>query len=213
MPHGPICLTRHLGYAESTAPVMNPEHLELLKAFLNLVVSTTTLALGWLVGLRLSAYWNLKQKQRELDLASANEFHKLYGEFFAIWKLWNFAIRQAPEVSSVDRSKIFERACAAEGQVESLFVRLASTRNLTEEQTAMLGRFRQGYQSLRQAIRDGRLIAWHSSSHPEYVAFKTLATQVAVFIAGAGVHHLQRDARAAALLKVTSNEWEGKWHS
>jgi len=192
---------------------MNPEHLELLKAFLNLVVMWTTLGLGWLVGLRLSAYWNLKQKQREFDLASANEFHKLYGEFFAIWRLWNFAIQQARDASAIDRSKIFERACAAEGQVESLFVRLASTRLLTPEQTAMLGRFRQGYQSLRQAVLDGRAIAWHSSSHPEYVAFKTLTTQVAILIAGSGVSDSGAGARAAALLKVTSNEWEGKWFS
>lgn len=192
---------------------MKLEDPELFKAFLNLVVAVTTLALSWVVGLRLSAAWNLKQKQREFELASANEFHKLYGEFFAIWKLWDFALLRTSDVSSLDRSKIFERACAAEGQVESLFVRLASTRTLTAEQTDVLGRFRQGYQSLREAVRDGRGVGWHSSSHPEYLAFKTLATQVAVLLAGDGVSDAQRDARAAALLKITSNEWEGKWLS
>lgn len=190
---------------------MQSLELEIVKAVLNLVVAMITLGLGWLVGNRLSAHWNLKQRQREFDLVSANEFHQLYGEFFAIWKLWNFALREN-NLESVDRVELFARACTAEGQVESLFVRLASNRALTDEQAATLGRFRQGYQTLRQSIRDGHNIAWHSSSHPEYVAFKMLATEVAVLLAnGKGLARDELKRRASSLLRITSNEWESSW--
>jgi hypothetical protein len=187
------------------------ENLEVLKAALNLAVAVVTIALGWVLGQRLTVYWNLRQKQREYDMAAAREFQRLYGEFFAVWKLWNYHLK-SPAGAGDPRSELLSRACTAEGSVESLFVRLASSRALTEEQARTLGRFRQGYQLLRQAIRDNRPLAWRSSAHPEYVAFKTLATEVALIIAselplsGAVVK-----ARAASLLRITSNEWEQTW--
>ncbi len=190
---------------------MPVERLELLKAALNLGVAILTIVLGWVVGQRLTVYWNLRQKQREYDMTTAQEFHKLYGEFFAVWKLWNYHLRESTSGTEV-RAQLLSRACTAEGSVESLFVRLASSRTLTEEQTGVLGRFRQGYQSLRQAVRDGRPLDWRSSTHPQYVAFKKLAAEVAVLIVSemppsAGVV----EARAASLLRITSNEWEQKW--
>ena len=83
---------------------MSPEQkLELLKAILTLGISLLTIALGWFVGQRLNVRWNLRQKQRELDLTTAHDFHMLYGEFFAIWKLWNYSLK--PErVCTVTRS-------------------------------------------------------------------------------------------------------------
>lgn len=190
---------------------MSNTDLELLKAALNLGTATITIALGWAVGQRLTVYWNLRQKQREHDMTTAQEFHKLYGEFFAIWKLWNYHLKASGSATSM-RNELLSRACMAEGSVESLFVRLAASRSLTVDQARVLGRFRQGYQSLRQAIRDGRRLDWRSSKHAEYVAFKSLATEVAVLIVSevppsAGLI----EARAESLLQITSNEWEERW--
>lgn len=187
------------------------QKLELFKSVLSLGVSFLTIALGWLVGHRLTMRWNLRQKQRELDLMTAHDFHKLYGEFFAIWKLWNYSLR-AECGCTVTRSDLLVRACAAEGAVESLFVRLAAGRDLRETDIKTLGRFRQGYQTLRETIRDNKKLDWSSSTHPEYLAFKELATAVAVLIVS---EQPPRDAlalkRAEALISITSNRGEGRW--
>jgi hypothetical protein len=183
--------------------------MEIFKAALDLAVAVIALGVGRSVGKRLVLYWNLRQKQRENDLAAAQEFHKLYSEFFAVWKLWNYHLEISP--SDVEgRKELLSRACTAEGEVESLFVRLASSRSLGEEQIGLLGRFRQGYQSLREAIRDGKALDWRGSSDPKYLAFKKLATGVALLIVS---EQQPTDAvvRAAALIRITSNEWERNW--
>lgn len=43
----------------------------------------------------LASRWNFFLKQRELDLAAVHQFYGLYGEFFAVWKLWHSALRAA----------------------------------------------------------------------------------------------------------------------
>ena len=48
------------------------------------------LGLGWLIGKRLTILWSGRQKQNEQDLDAARDFHALYGDFFALWKLWNY---------------------------------------------------------------------------------------------------------------------------
>ena len=60
-----------------------------------LVPALAAVALAWAVGNRLSAKWGLWQKRREQAHAAANDFYRLYGEFFAVWKLWNYSLRQA----------------------------------------------------------------------------------------------------------------------
>ena len=54
-----------------------------------IIAAVAVVVLGWLVGLSVAAKWAFYQKRRELDLAAAHELYELYGEFFAIWKLWN----------------------------------------------------------------------------------------------------------------------------
>ena len=191
---------------------MSPEQkLELFKSSLTLGISLLTIALGWLVGQRLTVRWNLRQKQRELDLTTAHDFHKLYGEFFAIWKLWNYSLT-AERGCTVTRSDLLVRACAAEGAVESLFVRLAAGRDLREADIKTLGRFRQGYQTLRETIRDNEKLDWSSSTHPEYLAFKQLATAVALLIVSEQPPtDTVAQKRAEALVSITSNRGEGRW--
>ncbi len=57
---------------------------EFLKAGLSAVVAIITLSLGWFIGQRLTHYWSVRQKNRELELSMANDFYKLYGIFFRL---------------------------------------------------------------------------------------------------------------------------------
>jgi hypothetical protein len=189
---------------------MDALHQELLKSGLSLGVSVTTVALGWFVGQRLTVRYNLQQKQREYDLATAQEFHRLYGEFFEIWKLWNCSLKDP--TLTLTRSDLLARACAAEGAMESMFVRLAAGRDLKPKDLSILGCFRQAFQSLREAIRDMKGIEWSYSSHPEYLAFKRLATEVALLIVSDNSPPAQTaKTRAQALISITSNKWEKNW--
>src|SRR3954466_14466375 len=116
--------------------------------------SLVLLGLAWFVGQQLSVFWNLKQKQKENDLATAREFHSLYGEFFAIWKAWNFLAedREARSLPGASRWSLYDRACVAEGKLESTLVRLSCERHLQPADIEELAKFRQLYQELRQSI-------------------------------------------------------------
>jgi hypothetical protein len=169
-----------------------------------LVTALILAGLGWFVGKRLTVLWSRRQKQNEQDLMAARDFHALYGEFFALWKLWNYFIRDlgAESLSGASRWNLLDRACGTEAKLESTLVRLASERSLTNKDIDTLGHFRQLYQQLREAIRDNKPLAWDHSEHPDYVQFKTLAPQVAAIIIG------QRRVRRELLMKITSNIYE-----
>ena len=154
---------------------------EFFRSIPTLVVALITLGCGWLIGQRVTAEWNMRQKKKELDLQTAQEFTSLYGEFFAVWKLWNYYIRDigAQALPGASRWELLQRASKAEAAMEGIFVRLASQRRLLENEIKLLQQFRQIYQSLREAIRDDQPLIWDSSDHPQYLAFKRLATGVA----------------------------------
>lgn len=187
---------------------------ELTAAVLNevpkFVTSLVLLALAWFVGQRLSARWNLRQKQRERDLANAQEFHLLYGEFFAIWKLWNCYIRDIGQdaLPGASRWNLLDRACIAEGKMEATLVRVACERQLTSDHIVMLGRFRQLYQRLRETIRDNEPLNWLSSEDPEYVEFKACASGAALLILGKQLQPNSPRAASKHLREITSNRWE-----
>lgn len=109
---------------------------------------------------------------------------------------------------------LLERATTAEAGVEAALMRLAVERRLDENQLATAGRFRQGYQTLRGAIRAGAAIPWGYSEHPEYVAFKRPATEVANLISSAERGRTPSAARAqASLIAITANKWAADWSS
>lgn len=175
-----------------------------LKEIPKLVSALILLWLAWFVGQRISTKWNLRQKQKENEAQTARDFHTLYGEFFAIWKLWNYYVRDlgAEQLPDVSRSSLLDRACSAEGRLESMLVRLACDNELDRSQIAVLGQFRQLYQQLRQSIRDNKALAWDHADHPHYLAFKATAPKVASLIVG------RKTADTKTLQLITSNEWE-----
>jgi hypothetical protein len=193
---------------------MDEVRLEIAKGAISLIVTLIGLGAGWVIGARLTYQWNLRQKRRESDLATAQDLQTLYGEFFAVWKLWNTAQRRAGlDGSERLRLKLLRRACDAEGLVERVFVNLAVERHLSARDRETLGRFRQGYQRLRHAIQDDRPLGWTSSEHPEYLAFKRLAVEVAsiVYAEGAGGRAPSGSEAFAALREITANRHEESW--
>jgi hypothetical protein len=169
-----------------------------------LVIYLIFLGMGWLIGKRLTVLWSRRQKQNEQDLDAARDFHAVYGDFFALWKLWNYYNRNlgADTLPGASRWELLDRSCQAEAKLESTLVRLASEKVLTNNDIDTLGRFRQRYQQLRESIRDNVPLKWDHSEHPDYVEFKTLAPQVAAIIVG--TNRVRRDL----LMKITSNMYE-----
>jgi hypothetical protein len=172
--------------------------------------SLILLLLAWLIGQGLTVKWNLRQKRREFDLATEREFHTLYGDFFAIWKLWNYYVQHlGPEaLPGASRWELLKRACEAEGKLEANLVRISCNRPLSADVIKDLGIFRQLYQSLRESIRDGKPLDWGSSEHPDYVEFKRLAPEIAGLIVAADAPRVLPGKAAATLQKITSNKWE-----
>jgi hypothetical protein len=159
--------------------------IELYKAALALGVSLVTLALGWLVGQRLTTNWNIVQKHRETEIENLHQFHLVYGEFRELSKTWRL-IKKDEAVAEVDRPGIrwvlLTRACALESKVESINIKLASEKVIRDpENLRTLGLFRQAIQRLRESIRDEVLTA-SSSRGIDYDYFNHLAAQVAILI-------------------------------
>ncbi len=187
---------------------------ELTKAVLASIPALVGVLATGLVGAGLTFLWNVQLKRRELDLAAAKRFHGLYGEFFAVWKLWNYYVGDVgPQVfPEASRWKLLERACTAEAGVEATLIELASRHRLNRTAIEDLGKFRQVYQQLRESIRDNRRLEWDWSEHDAYMAFKQLAPRVAQLIrTGSPTRAGRAEQGAKAWLDVTSNEFEDFW--
>jgi hypothetical protein len=196
--------------------VVSQVELEFLKAGLAAGVALITLVLTWFVTTRVTASWNLRQKQRELALSSADQFYTLYGEFFAIWKLWDQHLRSSadPPAQGRDdtRQALLERTLAAESGVEAMLLKLTGQQTLDVDQLGALGSFRQGYQTLRNRILENRPMGWNWDAQREYAAFKFLASSVSQALLSwtptrtptAAEHY--RNFRM-----VTANYWERRW--
>lgn len=190
--------------------MFNAIGFEIVKALIGPVVAV---GLAWLVGNRLSSEWALRQRRRENSLASVAEFYRLYGEFFALWKLCNYAFRDADhEMDDATLWDLMRRAAALEANGEAILLRIATELTLTADDIRTLGLFRQGVQLLRQSIVKQRILGWNSSEHREYQAFKGLSVGVAALATKVGtgtaasVEIAQRQLR-----EITHNKWSKEW--
>jgi hypothetical protein len=136
-----------------------------------------TLAGGWLVSTPISDHWDQIKRRRESDQAVAEEFQRLYGEFFAVWKRWNSVALS--EIALRDPEKVawdcLESAARIEGNVEALLAKISAERCLTDRDIDALGAVRQGFQSLRSVIKQRKPLPWWGSEIEQYTAFKELA--------------------------------------
>ena len=181
--------------------------LELVKATLTLGISILSLMAGWLIGQRIVADWQWRQKQRELNLAAASEFYEHYGEFLSVDRLWdsyNDPLRSPPESelfvrpTIADREavpwRLLERATVAEAGIEAALLRLAVERCLSCSDCVELGKARQAYQQLREAIRVNKTLDWKSDSE-EYLCFKSHSAFVGSVLASANFGQTSADTK------------------
>jgi hypothetical protein len=191
-------------------PDWNPIH-EVIKTLLSLASTVIALLVGWFVGQRLTYAWNVRQKRREFQLAASQQFYVAYGEFFATWKLWSRLNREAGEFEG-RRWELHKRAVAAEATIEGILVKLSAELTLNDQEIETLGSFRQAFQRLRQAIREGRDLSWTTSESPEYRTFKGLAIRVSGLLAREWqLKSPLPETAESQLLRITSNEWERRW--
>lgn len=197
-----------------------------VKAIPTLGVALLTLGLGWLLGNGIASRWEEVKERRALELAALERFYQLYGEFYALWKLWS--IHKSPTyLSDYERDpstvwRLLERAAEVEGGFESILVRLTQERRLDATDVQELARFREGYQCLRESIREDKALDWKanpSKGEPahKYGEFKRLASHVAHLLS----HTSRRIIRPPdlpfpseatnALAGATSVEFRGEW--
>jgi len=188
----------------------NPWH-EAVKAGYSSAAAILVLAVGWLFGQRLTYVWNIRQKRRELQLTASQQFYSAYGEFFAVWKIWNRLDHQA---SSFDdrRWELLIRAAGAEAIIEGMLVKLSAEVTLESSQIETLARFRQAFQQLRESVRDSHPLPWSSSEHPGYKIFKGSAVRFAALLAENWRSSPPSSERASRqLMEITSNKWMSTW--
>ncbi len=181
---------------------------EVIKALLSCFSGAIILLFTWLVGQRLSYRWSVRQKKREIQMAALQQSYVAYGEFFAVWKLWNRLEKDSMQFDE-RHWELHKRAAAAEAIVEGLLVKVSSELVLEHAAADTLGRFRQSFQQLRQSIRLGDPLPWWSSETPEYVSFKSLAAGFSSLLSREWPSTSASPERAATQLRrITSNHWE-----
>lgn len=125
-----------------------------------------TACLAWFVGTRITYGWDEVKRQRESDLAALKLFYECYGKFFAAWKMWDVYLKASkPPTRSFPAAdptawSLLRDAEVAEGGFESILVKLASEYATNERDRLLLASFRQGTQSLREAMRGGKALGW-----------------------------------------------------
>jgi hypothetical protein len=187
---------------------------EVWKAILNLAVALFTLGLTWLVGNRVTAFWIERQKRRELELSLANSFYAHYGEFRAVWRLWNWWLAKLPSDAafSKTRAELLDRASRAEGGLEAVLLKVASERVLNQDEQQNLGNLRQAFQVLRERIEEGVAVSYGASEDEPYVEFKRLATWFGTLLASKPATVVPRpDNASKAFREITHNKYEQYW--
>jgi hypothetical protein len=197
-----------------------------VKAIPTLLAALITLGLGWLLGNGIASLWEEVKKRRALELDALGRFYELYGEFYAVWKLWSI-YKKKSEYPSIERDPkavwgLLERAAKVEGGFESLLIRLTQERRLEPADIDQLARFREAYQSLRESIRVDETLHWRADptqGEPaqRYEQFKRLASHLASLLSQSDKRIIRRPAlpspseAADRMVSVTRVEHRGEW--
>lgn len=106
-----------------------------------------------------------------------------------MWWEWSAAIDEVPTDKPpfpVDTKlwlDLIQRAAEVEGTFETLLVKIATERKLNADQIRRLGRFREGYQQLRESIERRQKVPFRVQYQAEnvsaYLAFKALSVEFA----------------------------------
>ncbi len=186
---------------------------ELIKAVPSAIIAGVGALLALGVGRAVSEYWELRKKRRELELSTLNDFYRQYGEFFAVWKLWNQHINECTLMNEPKDAgwELLRRASAIEAGIEATLVKIAAERTLLDETVQELGLVRQAFKSLRRSMRKGEKLDWSYSEHEEYLAFKRLACGLTTMMLTSNDRKPTAAEAADALIKITANANELRW--
>jgi hypothetical protein len=178
--------------------------------------ASITLAFAAVLSGAVGTLWGLVRHRRELDLAALGRFYETYGTWFAIWKAWSDL--NNGEYPADERGELLAQAAVAEGQFEALLVKLAIERRLSEAQIERLGRFREGYQQLRESIEQGVelpfRVQFNDDERNAYVAFKALSVEFAALLGRRrGTVRSQRRLVAITSWRVTGDNKQRWWRN
>jgi hypothetical protein len=137
--------------------------------------------------------WGAVRHRRELDLAALADFRDAYGKCCAVWRAWSALLDTTPEggqrlrpSAAAHRPELIQRAADVEGVFDALLVKIATERRLSDDEIRRLGRFREGYQRLRESIEKSRPVPFRVQYQREeamaYVAFKALSVEFAALL-------------------------------
>lgn len=186
----------------------DPWLFELYKALLVLVVTVG-------VGQAVISRWQIGNKRKELDIIAATQFQQVYGEYKEIWRLWKiFQDTDKAKFKPADDTwwSLIARATAAEAKVEAIILKLVVERKLSADDLRKLGLFRQGFQQLRQGIREAEPLKYNYQ-HPEYVLFNRLASEVACMLLTYGRVKRPRPGEAAQQLATMVGIRQEDWRN
>ena len=187
---------------------------EFIKTVPNAVLALLGAILALLVGGSITMYWAVRQKQREIELSALNDFYRLYGEFFAIWKLWNvhFESKSSLQSSKEQTWRLFERAASLEAGAEALWVKIACEKPLKKPDLDNLGLLRQAFRVLRVHIDEDYKLDWWHSDHRQYVVFKETAAHVSrMLLSNRPFLKPKPEVATKQLLEITHNRHETRW--
>jgi hypothetical protein len=181
----------------------------IMKTAPTILAGFASLLLAALLGHRIANYWTYRRKKRELLLSAATDFYSSYGEFYALWKLWNHhKLNNTVMMDDARHWEMLGRVCKAEAILESMLVRLTSERQLSSDDIQILGAWRSVYHTLRYAIEQNQPLPWYSSDNPQYFQFKSLAPKVAALILGEKIPgSLEAGSLESPMYTITSGAW------
>lgn len=178
--------------------------IEIFKFFLN----TFLLIITWTLGRRLMTLWDIKKRERELNLETRKEFQKLFGEFKSNIRLWH-AIGRPGRID--DARDLHEKVVDAEGLLEAFLIDMASQKTLAEDEITILGLYRQGYQTIRQAIQKGEAddVPYDYKNKP-YRLINGLVSSISKIVTSVSKKPSTEISQAniRGILNVRSKEWK-----
>jgi hypothetical protein len=156
------------------------------------VLGVVAVVLAVSVTNRLAAERAEESARRERDLSTARDLYRVAGELFAAWKLWDFHSRKpGPGEAPYDdhrRSEMIQLAASAEGQCESLIVRIAQEHDMTTDRVAALWCLRTAFKELRYNIRKNHQLQWWATDkhgddgYRHYAAYKNVLALVGTMV-------------------------------
>jgi hypothetical protein len=150
---------------------------------------------------------------REQQYKAVELLYDLFSQFMALYR--EMSNVNVSEVDENKRNELMLRAIKAETQLDALIVRIVCefVNEPNQDHEYLLGHLRQSAQKWRETLREGKLVHFGSSSHPDYVRFKETFASTAAFM----VHHIHehlepptmdKEQAAILLMKIFSKTYQ-----